>query len=174
MIFRSRKHKNWFQKPAVSHGLWALLLLMHVPAMVTSGTHLFQDVTDPATWASFALLSVTNIFFMLKIRGVRFLQFNTSQSSVAIIIAAVVLIHANAVGTRLDWSGGPDGLPIAASVLLATGLTRVQDVMCGDGPPQHRVGERLLPATDTVRAGSFAPRRWTLIAHQCVPRSPPA
>lgn len=174
MMFRSRRHQNWFQNPAVSRGLWALMLLVHMPALVTSGTRLFQDVADPAHWASFALLSVTNAFFILKIRDVRFLQFNTGQASVAIIVAAVVLIHANAVGMRLDWADGPDGLPIAASMLLATGLTRVQDAMRGDGPPQRRVAERLLPATDTVRAGSFAPRRWTLIAHQCIPRSPPA
>ena len=150
---------------------------IHTPALVSSFWALTDGGPNPGRLGGFLALALAMLFFISKIRGVRALEFATHRRSVLTIAIAVVLIHADAIGTYLQLQQVPATVPVAATTLLATGLTSVQEAVGSALSGTERTSKRprrLTPALGAAWFGLFGRHRLTLVACLCAPRAPPA
>lgn len=177
MLSLLRRHSRRIPVSALSRGLWATMLACHVPALITTWVAVLRGGIDVGQLGGFLLLNASVAFFVLKVRGVGFLEFRTDRRSLVAVTVAVALMHADAIGTRLDYQAVPAEIPVAASTLFAAGLTRVQSAMRGlVSRRAESTNRRARPAAtaDTACFGAFAPRRWILNSCVRIPRAPPA
>lgn len=173
----SSEHSGSLARIALSRCLWAVMLVCHIPALIASWRGLLQAEIVAEQLGGSLLLTASVIFFVLKLRGARFLEFNTDRRSLLAVTVAVGLLHADAIGTRLDFEPVPAQMPVAASTLFVAGLSRVQSVannILSRGAMAVRRRTRLAVSTEVARFGAFAPRLWILAPALCTPRAPPA
>jgi hypothetical protein len=150
---------------------------VHGPAMMSSWRGLVESGFEPGRLGGFVGLALTMLFFLAKIRGVKGLEFATHRRAVLTIVFAVVLIHADAIGAFLETQAVPATVPVAATTLLATGLTRVEEAFSATlvGPARtSRTRTHLSPALDAAWFDVLRRHRSTLVACLCAPRAPPA
>jgi len=177
MLDPPNRRVRWFSSLTLRRSLWASMLVLHVPALFASWRMFIQSGLDVGLLGGCLALSAAMLFFVLKLWGIPCLQFATDRRSLMVITVAVTLLHADAIGTRLNFVAVPENVPLTATALLATGLTRVQSVTKaalahGRGIPKRRI-LTLLPSHSTW-LGAFSPHRRILAALVCIPRAPPA
>jgi hypothetical protein len=150
---------------------------VHTPALLSSWRGLVESGFDPDRIGGFAGLALTMLFFMAKIRGVKALEFATHRRAVLTIAVAVVLIHAGCINTYLETQPVPATVPVAATTLLAAGLTRVEEAFgaAWSGPAKtSKRHQRLSPSLDAAWFDVLRRHRSTMVACLCAPRAPPA
>ena len=168
---------RWFSSSTLRRSLWVSMLALHVPALIASWRVFIQSGLDVGPLGGCLALSAAVLFFVLKLWGVPCLQFATDRRSLMVITVAVTLLHADAIGTRLNFVAVPQNVPLTATALLATGLTRVQSVTKaalahGRGISKRRILTLLF--NHSAWLGAFIPHHRILAALVCIPRAPPA
>lgn len=159
--------------PALARCAWAALLIIHAPALVVAWLLFLDGGTESIRLSSFLGLNLATLFFVLKIRGVRLLELQTDRRSLLAIAVAVGLMHAQAVGARLQYVAVPQDVSVAAGVLFITGLARVQRAL-----ETLTSGGRVAAKTTRLRAQTVQyyqrrPRWLPYTARLCTPRAPP-
>ena len=154
--------------------MWILMLVIHLPALFIMWQLFLKEGAESVRLSSFLGLNLATLFFLLKIRGARLLEFTTNRHSLLTIVVAVTLMHANAVGMHLKYAAVPQDVNFAAGILFAAAFSRVQQFF-----------GRLLSRTRTTRNTATLSRRamWSC-QHQphqpryaaclCAPRAPPS
>jgi hypothetical protein len=149
---------------------------IHGPALISSFRTFVESGLDPSRVWGFVALALSMLFFLAKIWGIRALEFETSRRALLTISVALVLIHAGAIETYLQFEAVPKAVPVAATTLLAAGLTSVQRTVeavasrSNQSPKRRR---RLMPAVGAASLGPPASRQAALVACLCAPRAPP-
>ena len=152
------------------------MMLVHAPALVSSVRAMAQVGLESDRLGGLLALVATTIFFGLKIVGVQWLEFATHRRSVVAIILAVVLLHAGSIGAYLDPAWEPTGVPMAATGLLAAGLTSVQrtaGLLLAFGQSVAKRRRPDLTSWGRMWLGLIAPHRNLYVACHCAPRAPP-
>ncbi|MEE9295113.1 MAG: hypothetical protein V3W34_09175 [Phycisphaerae bacterium] len=153
------------------------MVAAHVPALISAWGAIVQNGLDPSRLGGCLGLSAATAFFLLKLWGVPCLRFATGYRSLITIGVAVVLIHADAIGAHLPGAVVPKELPVAASTLLAAGMSRVQEVVrsvCSRDRASSKPVAPPLSLVESARFGAFTPCNWLISSQLCVPRGPPA
>lgn len=156
---------------------WAVMLLLHAPALIGAGRSFVENGVDPSRLIGWIGLLVATLFFVLKLRGVEFLKFAKGRHAAAVLTLAVVLMHADVIGSRLNWQTGPKALPLAGTTLFASGFSRVRQWAGAVLLPGREASKRPLrdsTAVDSAPVTNFAP--YSRLASGClsIPRAPPA
>jgi hypothetical protein len=103
------------------------LLALHAPGLIKTWTALLGgDLSAPVVEGCFGL-SLSFVFFVLKIAGVSWLAFRTDRRSLTVLAVALVLMHAGPIGVRDSADRGGE-MP-AAILLLAICSDRVQSLL---------------------------------------------
>ncbi len=160
--------------PLLTRCLWALMVAAHIPALISAWSVIVQTGLDPSRLGGCLGLSAATAFFLLKLWGVRCLRFETGYRSLITIGVAVVLIHADAIGAHLPGAVLPKELPVAASTLLAAGMSRVQEAVRSLTVAARRPVVPPLSLIESARFGAFRPCNWLISSQLCIPRGPPA
>jgi hypothetical protein len=170
------KSAQSFKLTVLARLFWALLGLCHVPGVINSWQGLLAGTLDPTELGGCFWLTGAIGFLALKVCGVRSLQFATDRQSVTTFIVAVVLMHADAVATRLNFRAVPKDLPVAATTLLVAGLHQVQNAVksafeesSGAGRNQHSPQ----PAVAFACCQAFCPHQFIFDSRNRIPRAPP-
>ena len=159
-----------------SRGLWAAMLLCHVPALAASAYRLCDADSATGSAGGFASLCAAMIFFALKFCQLPALRFNTDRRSVLALTVAVALLHADAIGSRLGATSVPEALPIAATTLLVAGMTRVQQAANDLNSRVARKSDRDRQFAWTgllVTPNPLSPHAELCLACLFIPRAPP-
>lgn len=149
---------------------------IHGPALVSSFQSFVGSGLDPSRVWGFVALALSMLFFLAKIRGVRALEFETSRRAALTISVALLLIHAGAIENLLQFEAVPKAVPVAATTLLAAGLTSVQRTVEAVVSRCDHTFKRRRQLTPSVGAASLGPpslRQAALVACLCAPRAPP-
>lgn len=156
---------------------WAAMVLLHAPALIATCRSFVENGVDPSRLVGWIGLVAATIFFVLKLRGVEFLKFGRDRHAVAVLTLAVVLMHADVIGSRLNWQTGPTALPLAGTTLFATGFSRVRQWAGAILLHGREARKRPLPsetAVDSAHVTNFAPHHRLTSGCLSIPRAPPA
>ncbi len=148
--------------------LWALVLLIHVPATVKVFAAAFGTQSG---WSSAILIAATNLFFILEISFVWSLHLLSDRRSVIAFLLIVALLHVGVIERGVgDWS-----LPEGASfwMVLASGglplsvwlrprvLRRLRGLWTAFARPVQQMARllydrRIAPAAQPIRTAILA------------------
>jgi hypothetical protein len=170
----SSKPLRWVTALVVRRALWALMGIVHAPALISAWHAAVITNSDPSRLDTCLWLTLSTVFFALKAWDVECLRFNTSRRSLVAITVAVGLLHAEAIGERMSAPALPPEVPIVATAFLASGLKAVQRAgeACVSSRPRRAAA---LPQTgDVALVAAFSPHRRILISRSRIPRAPPA
>ena len=176
MDSRLRSRNRCWRSPAVIRCLWALMIALHVPALIATWVAFVRGGEDPGHLGSLVALGAAILFFVLKVIDVEFLRFRVNRRTLLVMVPAVALMHWEAVGTRLQLEGTTEGIPIIATAVFATGFHRVQKlistVLSGPGARRSRAKDAN-SLSITVWDAAFAPNLGLVTNRPRVPRAPP-
>jgi hypothetical protein len=173
MLGLLRRLRSKTSTPALARCAWAALLIIHAPALILAWLLFVDGGTESIRLSSFLGLNLATLFFVLKIRGVRLLELQTDRRSLLAIAVAVGLMHAHAVGARLQYVAVPQDVSVAAGVLFATGFARLQRVL-GTLVSRGRVAAKTTRLrAQPVQCYQRRPRWLPYTARLCTPRAPP-
>jgi len=113
-------HRTW---------LWVAMLLVHLPALAGDWGALLLPHGTGLHAGSFIALNLSALFFVLKIRDVRWLQFSSDRRSLVTLIIAVALLHVNLTAEPGQTVSYADRCQVAATLLLVVSLTPVQTLL---------------------------------------------
>ena len=122
-------------------------------------------------------LTLSMVFFLLKLGGVSFLRFRTDKRAWVVICLAVALVHIDCIDPNLEGTLASDCTTVLATTTLIGGLTELSKAMRG---LVSRVGHSCKLSAmersshDVVRPDGFRPNCWVLAAHLFSLRAPPA
>lgn len=156
---------------------WAVMLLVHAPALIAAGRNFVENGVDSSRLIGWIGLLGATLFFVLKLRGVEFLKFSKGRHAAAVLTLAVVLMHAEVIGSRFDWQTGPKALPLAGTTLFVTGFSRVRQ-WAGSILLQGREASKRTLCNETVVDSAYvtnlAPYHRLACGCLSIPRAPPA
>ncbi|MCP3903906.1 MAG: hypothetical protein GY715_09755 [Planctomycetes bacterium] len=157
---------------------WAILVIVHVPIVITVWTSILTDGADLSRVGSGILLILCMAFFVLKFQDVWFLRLRTRQQSLVAVCLLIAVFHHGAAGPGIDQT-----IAIPATVVVATltigGLVRHRRTL-------SRLGQHVLDALRCVPAPVINVRAFRarvehrppferpFVISQSVPRAPPA
>lgn len=110
---------------SVCQVLWALMLLVHLPALLKGWSAIALDGGTSVRTASFVALNLSALLFVLKTAGVRWLDFATDRRSLVALTLAIGLLHVN-LAPGAEALALPQAPHAAAGVILIVGLVPVQ------------------------------------------------
>jgi len=149
------------------------MAIVHAPVLVELWHVLISEGAGSIRLSSFLGLNLATVFFALKIWGVRLLEFETNRRSLIAITLAVALMHGNVVGAWSSYIAVPQEAPIAASVLLMSGLSRLQRALRRPFSCSRETWRTAESFIQMVRLSALPPRQLLLAACLCTPRAPP-
>lgn len=163
----TRTSKNLYgalvQSPPIRRAFWSVLLLLHVVGLKSAVTSL--SLGGAEVWLRFAALTLSMLFFALKIADVACLRLNSNWTSTVAAVVAVCLIHTNVLRQATD--GGFDPVPATAAVVIsaavAAGMT--ERVRRHISRALARVAELLAHGASLLRLVF-----WGLAEHADIPR----
>jgi hypothetical protein len=148
--------------------VWLIVLLLHVPALCSVWRVLLFDGAAGDVPTRFLALNLSALLFLLKIAGVRWLEFGTDRRSLLVLGLAIGLVH---TGVWHDLGASPivvESHQCVAGLLLATSLKRVHQLgrqkSGSNRPREQRFAVDRVPGYIAVRArdglahGSLPPR----------------
>lgn len=173
---QSSRQSDFWTVSTLGRVAWALMLLMHAPALVGVWKGFFTTGFDAALLGPCLGLTAACFFFLLKCYGVRVLRFNTSPGSCVTITLALVLVHGDVINAPAGGLIGPMYDPIIATSLLLAGTAGarrlLRDISAGFGlPPKATVPPSLAGQRVPIDAVSAVLRSISLRAS--IPRAPP-
>jgi hypothetical protein len=173
---RPNKRLRWVASAFRVRWLWVAVAAIHGPALSSSFRTFVESGLDPSRVWGFVALALSMLFFLAKIWGVKALEFAGGPRAVLTIAIALVLIHAGAIETYLQFEAVPKAVPVAATTVLAAGLTSVQrtvEAVVSRSDQTAKRRRRLMPAFGATALGPPARRQAALVACLCAPRAPP-
>lgn len=156
--------------------LWGVMAAAHIPALLSVWDSFITSGFDVARLGGCIALSLTMLFFALKIYGVTFLRMPSQPRSWVAMSLIVVLVHLDVLSPHPHTSIVPQCLTVVTSVIcvavavhLGRALTRAL----------RRVNTSLncrfhtTRSTETVWFDAFRPHCWVRAAHLYALRAPP-
>lgn len=163
--------------PILDRVFWALMLLMHAPALVGGWQSLMASGFATERFGTFLALSIAMLFFVLKLRGTACLRFRSGRHTWVAIFLVITLIHLDCIRPELDGTLVSNCAVFLATTTLVGGLTQMprafREFLGECGPmlqscsPEGRSGR-------TVWLDSRRPRCWVLCRRLFLLRAPPA
>lgn len=111
------------------HWLWVVMLLVHLPALTGDWSALLLRQGAGVNVVGFIALNLSALFFVLKIRDVRWLQFGTDGRSLLTLTIAIALLHVNLTAEAGQGVPYADRCQVAATLLLVASLAPVQALL---------------------------------------------
>jgi hypothetical protein len=169
--FPSRITRQLFRSEQLHAAFWIAMLAVHLPGLFSGWRAVFSAEFAHIKLAGFVALNLSALLFVLKWRGVRWLEFDTSPRALLSLTLAVFLIHSGVVSDSENpaLNASPQ---LVASLMFVTSLTQVRRIVQRQLRPggKRRRGEissyQILLDTPRVVARCFAPA--------LAPRAPPA
>lgn len=156
---------------------WLLMMAAHAPGLIAAWRALLTTGSPADHLRACLFLSISMVFFVLKLRDVRWLRIRADRHSWVAMGMIIALLHTNAIQRHGDDSSTTPYVAVIATTWLAghmpvirrtlrrlmsrssTGLTGLQPV-AGPG--------------ETIWTESFHPRCWVLALRGLRLRAPPA
>lgn len=161
----------------VWRSFWLIMLLMHTPALVSTCRNLgTSGLTAEASLTVLAIV-VTMLYFLLKLIGARFLQFQMNRKTIIALCLITALLHVGVIGGESDpmWTGEYSTLLISTTVLLGS-FTIVRRMLRGgrmrDASRARHLPE-LHPFDHIAWLDVFRPHCWKRALHLFTSRAPP-
>ncbi len=153
------------------------MLAAHAPAVVGAWRSVVGSEFEVERLGGCIALTLSMLFFALKVRDVAFLRLRTDRRSLAALCIIVALLHVNVVRPHGDPTMVPQCAVLVATTWLVGHLpmtrralrvlrTRIAKT------PGHR--PPVTPLTDTVRLDMFRPHCRVLAFRLFCLRAPPA
>lgn len=161
------------QRLAMGRCFWIVMAIVHAPALVGLWHALISEGAGSIRLSSFLGLNLATVLFVLKVWGVRLLEFEADRRSLIAITLAVALMHGNVIGAWSSCIAVPQEVPIAASILFASGLSRVQRALRRPFSCSRETWRTAKSFIQRVRLSAFHPRQLLLATRLCTPRAPP-
>ncbi len=165
------------QAVPLRRAFWLLMGLAHAPALISAWRSLVAGGFAAESFGGCVLLTLSMLFFALKLRDVPYLRFRTDRRSCVALCIVVALLHTDAIVSDDNPTVIPECTALVVTTWLSTQLpltrrmsallpTRVVSVL-GHGDP-------VTSATGTVWLGASRPHCWVLGLHVFSLRAPPA
>jgi len=167
----NRDPNSGARRASLGRFLWAGMVLVHAPALVTVWSSLLAEGADSIRLSSFVALHLATLFFAVKAVSPGFLSFQTNRRSLVVIALGAILLHANAI--EFEASAPRDPIPVAGSILFIAGFSCVQQAIRTILTRNAAVSPGLPPAAARVQATVYRPRELLLAANLCASRAPP-
>jgi len=162
--------------PTLVRGLWAVMLLLHAPALLKAWKASLASGLSLAQLDGCIALSIATLFFVLKLMGVRWLRFRPGRQSAIAIVLAIGLIHIDCIRPELDGTLAGNCTVVLATTTLVAGLTQLPQAI---GSYLTRRMAAVCPRAPRGRSGETVwldvdhPRCWVLSKHLFLLRAPP-
>ena len=156
---------------------WAIMALSHTPAVVGAWKSCLAGNFSVDQVGGWILLLLSMVFFGLKVKGVRWLQFKADRRSCLAFTLVVGLVHLDCIQPDLQQK-----IPFETTIVLSVSLLvfsapRLSRTL-SDLLRQNRIHKTLrslLPtSTNTAWVDMFHPRCWILNNRNVISRAPPA
>lgn len=121
--------QNIFARLGFSRVMWGLMLCIHLPPLYKVWRSALNWRSNELQGIGCAWLTLAVVFFILKLLGVRWLRFQTDRRSIVTAILAVALMHSRSVGVHAHGVVLPGDIPILSTVIFASSLRSIQDVI---------------------------------------------
>ena len=160
-----------------ARSFWAVMGIVHASALMGAWTSFFKGGPDASEFAGCLALSLSMLYFVLKVCGISFLRFRSGKRSWAVVCLLVLLIHADCITPDFsDYlaSGYPDLLATTALVGGVYNLPRASSVHRRPTDQSSKVREATTWSVLGVDLDGFLPRCWVLASHLFRLRAPPA
>ena len=163
--------------PILDRAFWALMLLMHAPALVGGWRSLVTSSHGSEGLGTCVALSVAMLFFVLKLRGTACLEFRPGKHTWVTIFLVITLIHVDCIRPELDGTLVSNCAVVLATTTLVGGLTQMprafREVLAHASfmpRPNSSTGQ----AAATLWLDLSRPRCWVLCNRLFLLRAPPA
>lgn len=152
---------------------WALMLLVHIPALLSSAALIAAGDVTPAFLIRVGGLLLSMAFFALKVADVAALRFRSDRRSLLTLAIAITCVHAQPLGAGLAGLEVPVEVPVAAAVLLASQCAGAQALLA----QLPRLTQRFRPlpglTPHAVAYCTASPLPWFRATRRVIPRPPP-
>ena len=161
----------------VRKGFWATMALAHTPALVNAWNECVAGGASFERVGEWVVLALSMIFFVLKVRGVRWLQFRADRRACLAFTLAVGLIHLDCIQPGIAQKIPIDCTMVFTTTVLVVGLQRasraLHEVLRYGST--HKTIRSVIPAsTNTVWYDTFHPHCWVYAYRNVISRAPPA
>lgn len=162
---------------AVRRLLWLLLGLGHLPGLFAAWASLSVGGLESEAFGHTLLLTVTTVFFALKVCDVAFLRLCPGRRTLVAACLVVALLHVDLVRPNSESSAIPDLTALAATAwiagtqvtvrrILARSFARIRSIEKDEVQPN--------PFAETVWFDAVGPHCWVLALTLFLLRAPPA
>ncbi len=163
--------------PGFGQALWATMVAAHAPAVVAAWRTFITGGFALEHVGGCVGLSLTMLFFGLKLCRVRWLQLRAGRRAWVGWCLIVALIHVDCIRPGLDQSTKQQCVIVLATTALVAGLTRASKTL--KAAPAHATTSRtcrppITGSDNTIWLGVFRPHCWVLASRLIIPRPPPA
>lgn len=169
----SERPASRMRRLTVDRCFWIVMAIVHAPVLVGLWFALIAEGPGSVRLSSFLGLNLSTVFFLLKVWGVRALEFNASRRSRIATTLAIALLHGNVIGAWSSQVAVSSKLPVTATVLLASGFSRVQRVLRKLFTCIKNTWRAGRPFSQAVCSRTAQPRRLLWAVRACTPRAPP-
>ncbi len=163
--------------PMLSRCFWALMGVMHAAALFASWRSVFEAGGGASGLTGCFTLTLSMLFFLLKVGGVSFLRFRPSRRALVVACLLVAWIHVDCFDPNLKASLTGNGTDLVATTILVSGLTRVPKAT-RSVLERHLAPLRVQGTTrrsgETIWLDDSRPCCWVLASHLFRLRAPPA
>jgi hypothetical protein len=163
--------------PIAARAFWALMSLVHASALIGAWRAYLQDGTSESSLGGCIALTVSMLYFLLKVVGVRFIRLRPGKQTWVVACLLVALIHVDCIAPSLTGALAADCTDLLATTTLVGGLTQIPratrtSLRRFEPSFRSRVSPTLIG--EAVWLDRFVPRCWTLASHAYSLRAPPA
>ncbi len=161
--------------PAARRAWWMLLILIHVPVLVSVGRSMLAH-PEGGKWLAFVALCLTVLLFVLKLLDAPFLRFRTRRGAALAFLLVCAVVHHEVAASEVGREVLKQTPAILAAGIVVEGLRRWQ--------PRLREFWRHLIAVfghttvvmrpwAVIRLAELPVTSRTLDCRVCIPRAPP-
>lgn len=161
----------------MKRAFWLLMLVAHAPAVLGAWRSVVAGGLEPERLGCCIVLTVSMVFFALKLRDVAFLRLRTDRRALVVCCIVVALLHVNVIRPHSDATAVPQCVALVATTWLIAGLPSTRRVLKVVRVHLARTRKHCFPNTpfaDSVRLDLFRPHCWVLAFRLFCLRAPPA
>ena len=172
----SRTHRL---APAARRAWWMLLILIHVPVLVSVGRSMFAH-PEGGKWLAFVALCLTVLVFVLKLLDAPFLRFRTRRGAALAFLLVCAVVHHEVAASEVGREVLKQTPAILAAGIVVHGFRRSQRRW----PPRwcevwrHLIGVFgcavvVVRPWTVIRLAELRVTPRILASRVCIPRAPP-
>lgn len=172
----SRTHRL---APAARRAWWMLLILIHVPVLVSVGRSMLAH-PEGGKWLGFVALCLTVLVFVLKLLDAPFLRFRTQRGAALAFLLVCAVVHHEVAASEVGREVLKQTPAILAAGIIVEGLRRSRRQW---QPRWREVWRHLIGVFGCVvvvvrpwalvRLAELLVTPRTLDSRVCIPRAPP-